>query len=354
MPQERVGVDVIPIPSLARPGEPNSEASRDGHELGQPDDNPYSLLSWNQKRCIAILAGIAAMFSPLTSNIYLPCIPTLQQEYETSLQLMNATITAYLVMQGISPTLFTQLAEKLGRRPVYLLTFSIFVVSSTVLALQGSYAALLLMRTAQSVGASVSSSLGYAVVSDIAAPSEKGRAFRPVGLLVNLGPVLAPVIGGPICHQVGWRWVFWFLTIIGSVFLVCIVLLLPETNRKVVGNGSIAAHGLNKPVLHVLAPKATNFEVPQELQRLSIWKTLTAVAPNPLKSFKMILEKDTFFVLFATGTFHTMYTVCQTTLPTLFKDAYGFNETQIGLCFLAISIGVIFGSYLQSELCSGR
>jgi multidrug resistance protein len=334
--------------------------SKDTQESGQSRreivEEPYSLLSPFQKRCIGVLAGTAAMFSPLTANIYLPCVPLLVEDFRTSLQLINTTITAYLIVQGFSPTLFTQLAEKIGRRPVYLLSFSIFVASSVGLAAQSSYPALLVLRIMQSLGASVSTSLGYAVVSDIAAPSEKGKAFRPVGLLVNVGPVIAPVIGGPLCYQAGWRWIFWLLAIVGSSFLVCLVLLLPETHRKVVGNGSIKPRSVNKPILPLLVPRVKQAEEAKTVVYPSIWAKLKALAPNPLKSIKLVFQKDTFFVLVEAGLFYMMYYICQASLPPLFKTAYGFNETQIGLCYLPLSMGVILGSQIQSKfkLLSGR
>ncbi|KAK8112243.1 chloramphenicol resistance protein [Apiospora kogelbergensis] len=176
----------------------------DGGIIVEPKDaeaavspTSYSLLSRAQIRWIALLVGIAAMFSPLTANIYLPCVPLLQQDYQTTLQLINTTITAYVLVQSIAPAFFSQLAETLGRRPVYLVTFTIFVGASVGLALQTDYVSLLVLRMLQSAGSSVSTSIGYAVIADMAAPSERGRLLGSVMITVNLGPVIAPVIGGP-------------------------------------------------------------------------------------------------------------------------------------------------------------
>ena len=209
----------------------------------------YTLLTTRQRYCIIVLIGTATMFSPLTANIYLPCIPLLQHDYRVSLQLINTTVTAYVIVQSVAPAFFSQLADTVGRRPVYLVTFSIFICASIGLALQGDYAALLTLRMVQSVGSSVSTSIGFAVVADIAAPAERGKLLGPVLMLVNLGPVIAPVIGGPLCDAAGWRWLFWLLTMVGSVFLVFVTLFLPETNRKIVGNGIIRASGISRPLL---------------------------------------------------------------------------------------------------------
>ena len=67
---------------------------------------------------------------------------------------MNLTVTLYLVVQGIVPSFFGDMAETLGRWPVYLLSFSIYMLASVGLALQDSYQALILLRMVQSAGSS--------------------------------------------------------------------------------------------------------------------------------------------------------------------------------------------------------
>ncbi|KAK8099906.1 hypothetical protein PG999_010280 [Apiospora kogelbergensis] len=290
------------------------------------------------------------MFSPLTANIYLPCVPLLQQDYQTTLQLINTTITAYVLVQSIAPAFFSQLAETHGRRPVYLVTFTIFVGASVGLALQTDYVSLLVLRMLQSAGSSVSTSIGYAVIADMAAPSERGRLLGSVMITVNLGPVIAPVIGGPMCNNLGWRWIFWFLTITGSFFLVAMGLFLPETGRKIVGNGSVEARGVNRPLLPFLITKADTYAKPKVAQYASTWKRINAYIPNPFNCVLLVFQRDSACVLLVSGLFYSSYYIMQASLPPLFQDAYGYNETQVGLCYLALSIGVIFGSQIQAKL----
>lgn len=104
---------------------------------------------------------------------------------------MDLTITGYVLVQGISPTLFSQLSETMGRRPVYLLTFSIIAAASAALAsIPTSYSALLSLRMLQRFGSSVSTSIGYAVVADISAPSERVKTMAPVLMMMNLVRVI--------------------------------------------------------------------------------------------------------------------------------------------------------------------
>jgi Mg/Co/Ni transporter MgtE len=91
------------------------ESSLDGVTVAM---TPYSVFPRSQKRWITLIVGVAMMFSPLSANIYLPCLPLLQRDMHTSPQLINLTVTAYVILQGIAPAFFEELSDKVGRRPV--------------------------------------------------------------------------------------------------------------------------------------------------------------------------------------------------------------------------------------------
>ena len=117
-------------------------------------DIPYSAFSTSEKRAIVFLVALAGFFSPFSAFIYFPALQDIANDLYVSLELMNLTVTLYLVVQGIVPSLFGDMAETLGRRPVYLLAFLIYVLASVGLALQDSYPALIILRMVQSAGSS--------------------------------------------------------------------------------------------------------------------------------------------------------------------------------------------------------
>ena len=115
---------------------------------------PYSTFTKSQKRWIILLIAMAGFFSPLSANIYFPAINYLARDLSVSLELINLTITAYLVCQGIVPSLIGDTADMIGRRPVYVAAFVVYLAANIGLALQDSYAALLVLRILQSSGSS--------------------------------------------------------------------------------------------------------------------------------------------------------------------------------------------------------
>jgi MFS family permease len=195
----------------------------------------------------------------------------------------------------------------------------------------------------QSLGASSTVSIGYGIVADVAMPAERGAMVGPTLVGSNIGPVLGPLIGGPLSAHAGWRWIFWLLSIVGGSFLLAVLLFLPETARSVVGNGSIAATGMNKPVLPYLSPKITVTKQQIETSPQSLFQKILATTPNPSKAVRLIFEKETSLVLLVSAMFYMIYYIVQASLPGLLLSNYGFNTTEIGLSYLPISLGVILG-----------
>ncbi|MDI1487634.1 MAG: hypothetical protein OHK93_006904 [Ramalina farinacea] len=309
------------------------------------DNVPYSVFTRSQKRLITLLIGLSMLFSPMSANIYFPCIPALEESYHASRQLINLTITSYVIVQGIAPALFGDLADMIGRRPVYLLTFMVYVSASLGLALQRDYAALLVLRTLQSFGCSATVAIGYGVIADVVPSSQRGSMLGPAMVATNLGPSLGPLLGGVLAARAGWRWVFWLLCIMGIAFLALLVLCFPETARSIVGNGSIAPKGWHRTLAACLRQGHNDGISSTHQDPLSSCRSHKGVMPNPFKSVELIFNKNTSLVLSLSAIYYTIYYCTQASLAGFFADIYGYNELQVGLCYLAIGFGVALGGY---------
>lgn len=120
---------------------------------------PYTVFSKTSKRIIVLLCAVAGFFSPFSAFTYFPALEYMAADLGVSLQLMNLTITVYLVIQGVIPAVLGDLADQIGRRPVYLLVLVVYVAACIGLALQRLYAALVVLRMLQSAGSSGQSSI---------------------------------------------------------------------------------------------------------------------------------------------------------------------------------------------------
>lgn len=134
----------------------------------------YSTFTNSQKRLIVFLTAFTSLFSPLSSIIYYPVLTFIAQDLNVSLEMMNLTITSYLVISGIAPALLGDLANTLGRRSIYIGMMMVYVAANIALASQHSYIAWVILRMVQSFGGSATIAIAYGIVGDIASPVERG------------------------------------------------------------------------------------------------------------------------------------------------------------------------------------
>jgi multidrug resistance protein len=282
------------------------------------------------------MVTLASFFSPLSGQIYYPVMPTLVTNYHLTTALVNLTITTYMILQGLAPSFMGTFADNGGRRPVYIVAFTIYTAANIGLALQNSFAALLVLRCIQSAGSSDTIAFGYGVIADIATPAERGKYIGPMSAGVMVAPALGPVIGGLLSRFLGWRSVFWFLVIVSGGYLLVYVIAMPETARTIVGDGRLPPkEGWRMSLVHYLSTRRrcgrNETNQGQFEERLPSTKLKF---PNPLASFAILLEKDAAIIISYVGLVMFGNIALLTSTPNLFPRLYGFNELQVGLCFL--------------------
>ena len=335
--------------------------ARDLEDLAVVTTGPvYSAFSTWKKRYIVIAVTFAAFISPTSSNIYFPALNPLRTDLNVSPTLINLTLTSYMIFQGLAPTVFGDLADIAGRRPAYILAFVISLGANIGLALQNNYATLFILRCLQSTGCSGAIALGFGVVADISTSSERGNYMGMVGAGTMMGPAFSPLIGGLLAQFLGWRSIFWFLVIIVGCFLVPYILTVPETSRNVVGNGSVPPQDWNMTLFEWLrfrkeeksgnALSRTETAEARRLAQAELARGRKLRWPNPLKAIHIIMEKDVAFVLFYNALIYTAFYDIMASIPQLFQEIYGFNDLQIGLCYLPFGCGCAFASYINGRM----
>ena len=167
------------IDNEATPSQEDGSAQRGSGDLEAvhpvPSGPLYSVFTERQRQYIVFMVAAGGFFSPLSANIYFPALNSLSRELKVSNEMINLSLTTYMICQGLAPTVFGDLADMTGRRPVYMLGFIIYIGANVGLALQNNYAALLILRCLQSTGSSGTVALGNGVVADIASSGERGK-----------------------------------------------------------------------------------------------------------------------------------------------------------------------------------
>ncbi|CAG8327944.1 unnamed protein product [Penicillium nalgiovense] len=319
---------------------------------GDTRQEGYSQFTVAQKRAIVAMGSLASFFSPLSSSIYLPALTSIADSLHISISHVNLTVTTYLIMQGVAPMLIAGFSDTAGRRPAYIICFTIYLAANLGLGLQNSYAALLVLRCLQSAGSSGTVALANGLVGDMITSAERGSyiAFASVGSM--LGPSLSPIIGGLISQYTDWHWVFWFLLIFGGVFFLVLGLFLPETCRKVVGDGSIPPPPLNNSVADIIRHRTRKQKglVPDPDKEAEVRKNYTLRFPSPVPTMKVVLDIETSVILLTTGLLFAGFYAVMTGASTSFHKIYQFNDLHAALMYLPIGGGGVLSAFTTGRL----
>jgi MFS family permease len=96
------------------------------------------------------------------------------QDLQVDVEAVSLTITSYLAIQGIAPVIWGSFADALGRRPIYIASFAVYIVANIALSFSPNFAVLLIFRGLQAAGSASTVSIGNGVIQDISPPAERG------------------------------------------------------------------------------------------------------------------------------------------------------------------------------------
>ncbi|KAI9495936.1 major facilitator superfamily domain-containing protein [Zychaea mexicana] len=291
--------------------------------IGDPyaSDDPQQL-SMRHKQIIIFIVALSGISGPLASMIYMPGLLSVARDLDTSMEAVNGTVSAYVVFMGIAPLFWAVLSDYYGRKRMYLLSIIIGIIASIICAVSTNVAMLIVFRAIQAGGSCASQTLGAGVIADTIPVAQRGRAygFFYIGPLV--GPVIGPTVGGVLCQYLGWQSTFYFTAILGGVLLVLVAVFLPETLRKKHPKGnSNPTHSAVKEMLTVFGPM-----------------------------FSMLRDPSVLLItIYSTVIFACLYFLNPTITDT-FQSLYGYNEWQVGLCYLAFGVGLMMGSVIAGQV----
>lgn len=177
---------------------------------------------------LAVLA-LCTGFSPFAIDAYLPGLPAIAEEFQTSASLAQFTLTGFLLALGASQLIIGPLSDQLGRKKLLLGGLTGTILASIACALAPNIWVLIGARMAQGAFGAAGVVIARAIVADLGHGIGIAKAFALLMSIQSIAPVVAPLAGGLIVPQFGWRAVFWFLAVLGVGTLIGNALLIEET-----------------------------------------------------------------------------------------------------------------------------
>jgi MFS family permease len=166
------------------------------------------------------------------------------------------------------------------------------------------------------------------VLADCWLPEQRGHSFAISTFIPLFGPALGPIIGGLITGSVGWRWLFWVLSIFNAVLMLSAFLIFPESYAGTILRRKARA-------LHNQTGREYYTEYEKQSQPLSHRLAISLTRPCRLLITQPIIQLMSFYLAYNFG---ILYIVIST-FATLWTERYGESVSRSGLHYIALAIG---------------
>ena len=253
---------------------------------------------------LVFLAGMSA----LSMNIFLPSLPGMTAYFDTTYAIMNLSISMYLAFTALLQLFIGPISDRVGRRPVVLISFIIFFLATIGCLVSTTIEGFLFFRMLQAfiVTGMV---LSRAIVRDIVEDEKAASMIGYVTMGMAIVPMFAPAIGGFLNDLFGWKANFSMLLFMGIIIAAFAYFDLGETNK----NGS---KGFSKQFK----------EYPELFKSKRFWAYC-------------------FTTVFASGSFFAFIGGA----PFVSKNSFELSSSAFGIYFGLTTLGYVVGSFISGK-----
>ena len=261
---------------------------------------------------VPALASIS-LVGPLAIHLYFPAIPAAKVALSLSDAQAQFAFSVALFCMSFATLAYGALSDRYGRRPLLLSGLCLFLLGSIVAFAAETFTALVAGRALQAIGAGCGVTLARTIASDVYGTARLIKAIAYLTMFYTLGSASSPLVGGILIDAFGWRSVFGFALVVGSVILITSYVAIPET----------------RPDEH-------------------------AARPSMLRSWLSLLADVRFAPFVLQGGFNTgTFLVAATAASALMRELLDRPSTEFGLYFLMFPLGFLSGSFIATRL-SGK
>ena len=182
-------------------------------------------------KLIIAVSLLFASFGQIASDLYLPSLPYIAVDLHTKRELVQLTVTCFMISYCVARLFYGPLSDGIGRKKPLVIGFSFTLLGSLICLYAGSISQLMVGRLIQGFGAASGSVLTAAILRDLLEGKMLAK-FNSYFALVNIIFVAsAPLAGGYLEEWFGWRSAFFFLTCYTLIILIITIFVFPETNK---------------------------------------------------------------------------------------------------------------------------
>jgi DHA1 family bicyclomycin/chloramphenicol resistance-like MFS transporter len=181
---------------------------------------------------LIVLLGALTAVGPFTTDTYLPSMTAIRDSFGVDMAAVQLTLSLAFLGGAIGQLFYGPLSDRFGRRPLLIAGLSVYVAASLACLVAQSIEQLVIARFVQSFGSIAAPVLARAMVRDLHEREAAARMLSLMGMVLGIGPIVAPMIGGVLQARYGWRASFVFITFFGLALWIAVTALLGESVRS--------------------------------------------------------------------------------------------------------------------------
>ncbi len=279
-------------------------------------------------------------------------------------ELIAWVVSAYLIASTVTTPIYGRLSDLFGRRPVLLVSISLFVLGAVLCALAASMPALVAARVVQGIGGGGLRSIALAVVGDILPPRERGRYQGYLSTAFATANVIGPVLGGLFAEYLTWHWIFWIDAPLGAAaFALTFRQLrrLPLPGRRPVIDwlGAALILGSATPLLLGISAvqRSGRWDSPLALGLFAGGLILLAAlvlwerrAPEPMLPLRLFASGEFTLAILTTLASSMVSVALVVLIPLNYQLVLGLSANESGMRLIAMTLGTVSGSFIAGQL----
>lgn len=281
---------------------------------------------------ITLVASILVVCIAFGSSIVTGGLGLIEERYNVSLEVAILTCSIMVCGFAVGPLLWSPLSEIIGRRPVYIISLSLYTIFNIPCALSPNIGGLLVCRFLCGVFSSSGLSLAGGTIADIWNVEERGMAIAYFAAAPYCGPVIGPIVCGWInvgSHRLD---LFFWVNMAFAGAMTIIVALIPETYAPVILKRRAATLRKETGNNNIITEQEKTKLTLREIVRTSLIRPITMMLTEPVLDLMCLYIVLIYAMLYA---FFFAY-------PVIFGTLYHYNDGFIGLMLIPILIGAGF------------
>jgi DHA1 family bicyclomycin/chloramphenicol resistance-like MFS transporter len=241
----------------------------------------------SQKASLGLILLLGAMTAtpPVSVDIYLPAVPQITRHFQATDGQTGLALSAFLLGLAAGQLLYGSWSDRVGRRLPLLIGFGLYILATLGCIFSPNIEALIGFRFLQAFGGCAGVVVSRAVVRDRFDHAEMLQIFSLLMLVMGIGPILAPLLGGFILTLGDWRWEFWVLVGFGLLCWFGTLLTLKETRNAEDAAFSRGEHPFASYAALLREPKVVGYILAGTLSQAALFAYLGASPPLLIDTF---------------------------------------------------------------------